>query len=166
VTVLRIETLARHHDVSAFDCGSEPLNIFLTRYARQNQKADGAQTYVCLAGEAVAGFATLAVGHIEHAHAPELMKKGLARHPVPVMTLARLAVDKHWQGRGIGASLLKDMMVRTIEAAEIAGVRALIVQAKDDSAMSFYKHYGFQDGFPESLHLYILTRTLRDNFGK
>jgi ribosomal protein S18 acetylase RimI-like enzyme len=166
VTVLRIETLARHHDTSAFDCGSEHLNTFITRYARQNQKADGTQTYVCLAGDSVAGFATLAVGHIEHAFAPDLMKKGLARHPVPVMSLAWLAVDKNWQGRGIGASLLKDMMVRTIEAAEIAGVRALIVQAKDEAAMSFYKHYGFQDGFPEPLHHYILTRTLRDVFGK
>jgi predicted N-acetyltransferase YhbS len=158
---LRIEKLGSLHHVVAFDCGSEPLNKFLHQYARQNQKADGAQTYVCLDGETVIGYSTLVVGEIEHADAPARLSKGLSRHPVPIMLLGRLAVHVDWQGKGIGSSLLKDVIKRTIAAAEIAGVRALVVHAKDDSAAAYYKRFNFSDGFPEPLHLYVLTKDLR-----
>jgi len=94
VIPLRFEKLRRNHAIDEFDCGGEALNRFLVRYALQNQQAGASQTYVLLAGEGdqVAGYYTLVVGQIEHIDAPERLKKGLARHPIPVMLLARLAV--------------------------------------------------------------------------
>ena len=98
---------------------------------------------------------------MEIGNAPERLRKGLARHPVPVVVLARLAVDRRWQGRGVGASLIKDMALRTMQAADIAGVRAFVIHAKDEAALRYYKQFGFEDGFPDPLHLYALTKELR-----
>src|SRR5262245_14693670 len=108
---LRIEKLQRSYTVESFDCGCEPLNRFLIRYALQNQQAGASQTYVALSEAEVVGYYTLVVGHVEYDGAPERLKKGLARHPVPIMLLARLAVAASWQGKGLGAGLLKDAMV-------------------------------------------------------
>ena len=97
---LRIAKLERRHAVEGFDCGREALNNFLVRYAFLNQQANASQTYLALSGEVVVGYYTLVVGQVEFAGAPERLKKGLARHPVPIMLLARLAVAKDWQGKG------------------------------------------------------------------
>ena len=161
MTHLRIEKLARHHPVDSFDCGAEPLNRFLIRFALANQQAQASQTYVALAGEAVSGFYSLVVGEVNYDGAPERLKKGLARHPVPIMILARLAVSLSSQGQGIGSGLLKDAMKRTIQAADIAGIRAFVVHAKDDAARPFYSHFGFAPGFTDPLHLYLLTKELK-----
>jgi GNAT superfamily N-acetyltransferase len=161
VTDLRIEKLARHHAVEPFDCGSEPLNRFLIRYALQNQQANAAQTYVALSGNQTIGFHSLAVGEVSHSDAPPRLVKGLARHPAPIMILARLAVHKDWHGKGIGAGLMKDAILRTMQAADIAGIRALIVHAKDDAARAFYTHFDFADGFSDPMHLYVLVKELR-----
>jgi GNAT superfamily N-acetyltransferase len=161
VTALRIEKLSRLHPVEAFDCGVEPLNRFLVRYALQNQQANAAQTYVALSGDEIIGFHSLVVGEVNHAAAPPRLSKGLAQHPVPIMILARLAVHRNWHSKGIGAGLLKDAILRTVQAADIAGVRALIVHAKDDAARSFYSHFGFADGFSDPMHLYVLVKELR-----
>ena len=88
----RIEKLQRAHDVDGFECGSEPLNRFLSRYALQNQKAGASQTYVGLSAAGLVGYYTLVVGEIAYDLAGDRLKKGLARHPVPVMVIARLAV--------------------------------------------------------------------------
>ena len=101
-----------------------------TACAWPNQQANAAQTYVGLADDVVIGFYTLVVGEVRCEEAPERLSKGLARHPLPLMLLARLAVQVGWQGRGIGAGLLKDAMRRTVQAADIAGIRALAVHAK------------------------------------
>src|SRR6266704_2390929 len=93
----RIEKLQRTHALDGFDCGSEALNRFLIRYALQNQQAGASQTYVALADEKVAGYYTLVVGQVEYDGAPARLKKGLARHPVPIMLLARLAIATLWQ---------------------------------------------------------------------
>ena len=97
----------------ALDCGREALNRYLLRYAWQNQLAGAAQTYVGLASEAVVGYCTLAVGASQREDAPERLTKGLARRPVPIMLLARLAVDHRWPGQGVGNAFLKDAMLRT-----------------------------------------------------
>lgn len=157
----RIEKLSRQHAVESFDCGSEPLNRYLKKYALTNQLANAAQTYLGLSGADVIGFHSLAVGEVIYAEAPERLAKGLARHPVPVMILARLAVHKVWQGKGVGAGLLKDAVLRTLQAAEIAGIRAIIVHAKDDAAQSFYKHFNFEEGLGDPMHLYALIKELR-----
>lgn len=161
MSALRIEKLARHHRVDDFDCGVEPLNRFLQRFAFTNQLANASQTYVGLSGEAIAGFHTLVVGEFACEEAPERMRKGLARHPVPVMVLARLAVDARWKGKGLGAGLLKDALLRTLGAAEIAGVRAIVVDAKNDVAKGFYQHFGFLDGFADPQQMYLLIKDIR-----
>jgi GNAT superfamily N-acetyltransferase len=107
--------LSRDHDLTEFDCGNLPLNNWLKRFAWQNQKANAANTFVVCVGNRVIGFYSLAVGAVEPIEAPQRLKKGLARHPIPIMVLARLAVHKEYQGLKIGSDLLKDAIVRTLK---------------------------------------------------
>jgi GNAT superfamily N-acetyltransferase len=158
---LRIEKLQRAHNVENFDCGQEALNRFLTRYALQNQQAEASQTYVALSADEVIGFYTLVVGQVEHANAPERLTKGLARHPVPIMLLARLATALRWQGKGIGSGLLKDAMLRTLQAANIAGIRAFAVHAKDDQARMFYERFDLVASPTDPFHLFLLLKDVR-----
>jgi GNAT superfamily N-acetyltransferase len=162
-----IEKLQRTHAIDSFDCGQDALNRFLIRYALQNQQAGASQTYVALLGDApqVVGYYTLVVSEVEYADAPERLTKGLARHPVPLMLLARLAIATDQQGRGLGLGLLKDAIVRTLQAAEIAGIRALAVHAKDDAARSFYEHFGFIASPSDPYHLFRLLKDLRAMVG-
>jgi GNAT superfamily N-acetyltransferase len=158
---LRIEKLRRDHPVDGFTCGSAALDRFLIRYAFANQQAQASQTYLALHGAEVIGFYTLVVGEVAFADAPERLAKGLARHPIPLMLLARLAVGTAWQGRKIGIGLLKDAMLRTLQAADIAGIRAIAVHAKDDAARRFYEHFGFIASPTDPLHLYRLLKDIR-----
>lgn len=157
----RVEKLSPNHAVDEFDCGQEPLNRFLARYALQNQTANASQTYVGMSADTVIGFYTLVVGEIAYEGAAERLTKGLARHPVPVMLLARLAVSSLWQGKGAGGGLLRDAILRTLQAADIAGIRAFVVHAKDGSARAFYQRYGFIESPTDPLHLYVLVKDLR-----
>jgi GNAT superfamily N-acetyltransferase len=161
VTALRIEKLQRSHPVEGFDCGREALNRFLVRSALHNQQAGASQTYVALADDEVAGYYTLVVGQVEYEQASERLKKGLARFPVPILLLARLAVGSSWQGRGIGSGLLKDATLRTLQAADIAGIRAFMVHAKDDEAKAFYERYGFVPSASNPYHLFRLLKDIR-----
>ncbi|HYP04237.1 MAG TPA: GNAT family N-acetyltransferase [Cyanobium sp.] len=158
---LRIEPLERNHAVEGFDCGEDSLNRFLSRFALANQRANASRTYVAMEHEVVIGFHTLVVGEVAPDDAPERLSKGLARHPVPLMVLARLAVGVNHQGRGIGAGLLKDAILRTLAAADIAGIRAMAVHAKNDTARRFYEHFGFEASLTDPLHLYVLIKNLR-----
>jgi GNAT superfamily N-acetyltransferase len=157
----RIEKLGPRHALDGFDCGREELNRFLTRFALVNQQAGAAQTYVAVSGESVVGYYSLAVGEVACDDAPERLKKGLARHPVPIMLLARLAVSTAWQGHGLGAGLLKDVMRRTLQAADIAGIRAFAVHAMDETAQRFYEHFGFIPSPTDPLHLFLLIKDIR-----
>jgi len=158
---LRIEKLSSTHVIEAFDCGIETLNRFLHRYALANQRADSAQTYVATADNAVAGFHSLTVGQVEYDDAPERLGKGLARHAIPIVLLARLAVDRRFQGRGIGIGLLRDAFRRIKMVSEIAGVRGVAVHAKDDAAKAFYEHFGFVEFPGKPLTLYRLLKDIR-----
>jgi GNAT superfamily N-acetyltransferase len=158
---LRIEKLRRDHRVDGFDCGDDALNRFLDRFAFQAQQAGASQTYLALDGDEIVGFYSLAVGSVAHLDAPERLAKGLARHPIPVMVLARLAVSTGHQGRGIGAGLLRDAELRTLLAGEIAGIRALVTHAKDDAARRFYEYFEFIASPTDPLHLFILLKDLR-----
>jgi GNAT superfamily N-acetyltransferase len=157
----RIEKLRRDHAVDRFDCGQESLNRFLVRYAFQNQQAEASQTYVALVGDEVVGFYTLVVAQVEYEDAPQRLGKGLARHPIPLMLLARLAVGTNWQGKGLGSGLLKDGMLRTLRAADIAGIRAMAVHAKDDDVRAFYERYGFTPASTDPYHLFVLLKDVR-----
>lgn len=156
-----IEKLRRDHAVEQFDCGREELNRFLQRYALQSQQAGASQTYVGLVGDVIAGFYTLAVGQVTYDDAPARLTKGLARHPVPIMLLARLATDRRWQKQGVGSALLKDAMLRTLQAAEIAGIRAFAVHAKDEAARQFYRHFDFISSPTDPMHLFVLLKDVR-----
>jgi len=158
----RVEKLRADHTIEGFDCGKEELNRYLLRYAWTNQQAGAAQkTYLGLVGESVVGYHTLAVGQVSREEAPERLTKGLARHPVPVMLLARLAVDKRWHGQGVGKALLKDAMQRTLQAAGIAGIRAFAVHAKDEEARRFYERFDFIPSPTDPLHLFVLLKDVR-----
>jgi GNAT superfamily N-acetyltransferase len=161
VTAFRIEKLGRQHVLEGFDCGKEPLNRFLVRHAMQNQLASASQTYLGFADEQLIGFHTLVVGEVAFDEAPERVRKGLARHPVPIMLLARLAVSASWHGRGVGKGLLKDAMLRTRQAADIAGIRAFVVHAKDDEARAFYEAFDFVPSPTDPLHLFMLLKDLK-----
>jgi GNAT superfamily N-acetyltransferase len=145
-----------------FDCGHAALNLFLQRFALVNQKANSAQTYVCceVGTIQVAGFYSLVVGSVEPSAAASRVVKGLARHPVPVMILARLAIDQKHQGTGLGRALLKDALLRTVQAADIAGIRAVLVHAKDDAARTWYLHWGFEPSPTDPYHLFLLMKDL------
>jgi GNAT superfamily N-acetyltransferase len=160
VTNFRIEKLSRQHAVDGFDCGEVALDRFLTRFAWTSQQANASQTYVALADEAVVGFFTLVVGQVTFDDAPERLTKGLARHPIPLLLIARLAIHKDWQGQGLGAGLLKDAMRRTVQAADIAGIRALVVHAKDEKAAAFYRRFDFMPSPTDPLHLFLLIKDL------
>ena len=157
----RIEKLRQDHPLEGFDCGKEELNRYLFRYAWVNQQAGAAQTYLGLVGAAVVGYHTLAVGHVTQEEAPARLTKGLARHPVPIMLLARLAVDRRWHGQGVGKALLKDAMQRTLQAADIAGIRAFAVHAKDDEARDFYQKFDFIPSPTDPMHLFVLLKDVR-----
>ena len=162
-----VQKLDASHEVDAFDCGKEPLDRFLQRHALVNQKAGSAQTYVVCRGEQrVAGYYSLTVGAVEHADAPGRVGKGLARHPIPVMLLARLAIDRAEQGKGLGKALLKDALPRTAQAAEIAGIRALLVHAKDDEARAWYEQFDFEPSPTDPYHLFLLMKDLRALLGE
>lgn len=158
---LRIEKLDRRRRLEEFDCGREALNRFLVKFAIQNQQPGASQTYLALSDDDVAGYYTLVVGHVAYDDAPERLKKGLARHPVPIMLLARLAVDLRWQGQRLGSGLLKDAMLRTLQAAEIAGIRVLGVHAKDDEARAFYERFDFVTSPTDPYHLFRLLKDIR-----
>lgn len=157
-----IRKIAASDDVASFDCGNPALNQFLQRFALVNQKANSAQTYVCCeeGTGTVAGFYSLAVGSVEPSAAAGRVIKGLARHPVPVMILARLAIDSKHQSVGLGRALLKDALLRTVHAADIAGIRAVLVHAKDDAARNWYMHWGFEPSPTDPYHLFLLVKDL------
>lgn len=158
---LRIEKLRREHQVDNFDCGKEPLNRFLVRFAFQAQLSNSSQTYLALSEQEIVGYYTLVFGDVGFEDAPERLRKGMPRHPIPLMVLGRLAVSKEWAGKGIGSGLLKDAMKRTIDAAEIAGLRAFAVHAKDEEAHAFYTHFNFIESPSDPLHLFVLLKDLR-----
>jgi GNAT superfamily N-acetyltransferase len=160
-----VRKLSAADRVERFDCGQPALNRFLQHYALVNQKANSAQTYVCCRGGEVVGFYSLAVGSVDPEEAPSRVTKGLARHPVPVMILARLAVDLDHQGRGLGKALLKDALLRTAQAADIAGIRCLLVHAKDATARQWYESWEFEPSPTDAFHLFLMLKDLKALLG-
>jgi GNAT superfamily N-acetyltransferase len=156
-----VERLRRDHDVGAFDCGKEALNRYLKRHAWANQQAEAARTYVVAVGLGIVGYHSLAAGSFNHDEAPPRVSKGLARHQVPVVLLARLAVDLAYQGQGLGPALLKDALQRAAVASESIGARALLVHAKDDEARAFYEHFGFDSSPTDAMHLFLVMKDLK-----
>jgi len=160
-----VRKLSAADPLESFDCGKPALNLFLQRFALINQKASHAQTYVCCQAGKVVGFYSLAVGSVDPEDAPARILKGVARYPVPVMILARLAVDLNHQGKGLGKALLKDALLRTVQAADIAGIRCLLVHAKDDSARQWYTGWEFESSPTDPYHLFLMLKDIRALLG-
>jgi len=113
----------------------------------------------------VAGYYGPAAGSVEHGQAPARIIKGLAKHPVPVILLARLAIDKEFQGEGLGKALLKDAILRSIRITEEIAARAILVHAKDDVARAWYKKFGFEDSPTDPYHLLLLIKDAKKSLG-
>lgn len=153
---VRFERLARRHDRGGFSCGRKPLDDFLRFLSGQYGRRSLARTYVGVEGEAprVLGYYSLSAGSLEVADLPEIQAHRLPEHPVPVVLLARLAVDSRAQRRGLGRDLLVDALARVAAVAEIVGIHAVEVEALDQTAANFYRKYGFVDLRDDPHHLY------------
>jgi len=150
------------HKVDSFDCGEQVLNTYLQKHALQSQRSYGTVTYVSVSNNKVVGYYSLLYGSISRESAPERMSKGLGSYPaIPVIVLARLAIDRSMQGKGLGKGLLKDALYRASSAAELAGLRAFVVHAKDETAKAFYEQYDFSPLPENPLHLYRLLSDIR-----
>lgn len=156
-----IDKLSRETDVSEFDCGNLTLNVWLQKFAWTNQQADSARTYVALDGTRAVGYYALTTGSVHKHESPRRISKGLANHPIGIVLLARLAVDRTQQGRGLGKALLFDALSRIEEAADIVAVRAVMVHAIDDAARRFYRHFGFEESPVDPYQLLLLLKDLR-----
>jgi GNAT superfamily N-acetyltransferase len=156
-----IEKLAKSHDVSSFDCGKPSLNDWLRRFALTNQQSDSARTYVLHRAGRVAGYYSLSAGSARKEESPARIAKGLANHPIGVILLARLAVDRTEHGAGMGRTMLIDALTRALAAADAVGARAILVHAIDDEAASFYKKFGFDPSPVDPKQLMLLMKDLR-----
>jgi GNAT superfamily N-acetyltransferase len=163
-TISLVEKLAARHQVRDFKCGKNSLDLFLRKYALANQRADSSQTYVVHLDNVVMGYYSLVFSSIKQEDAPASIRAEMpAKYPIPVMLFARFAVDKKMQGRGIGTALLKDAFLRTVEASEIGGLAAILVDAIDDKMVAFYRKYGFKDCPVGERKLMISLRGVRDH---
>jgi len=153
------EALGLQHRLESFDCGKPALNEWLLRYALQAQGSGSAKTFVVADDDRVAGYFTLTVGQVDTLDAPDRVRKGMGQYPIPVVILARLAVDSAYQAQGIGAGLLQDAIRRTMLIAEHAGIRAMLTHPIDEAAARFYTRFGF---IPSPLREQQLLLLLKD----
>ncbi|HZU36894.1 MAG TPA: GNAT family N-acetyltransferase [Gemmataceae bacterium] len=153
--------LQKADDRTAFDCGVPSLTTYLQKYAWQNQQNRSSRTYVVCRGSRVVGYYTLAAGAVRKAEAPVPVARGLGNYPVPIILIARLAVDHQERGKGLGARLLKDALLRCLHASNLIGARAVLVHAKDAQAASFYQHFGFEPSPIDALHLFLAIQDIQ-----
>lgn len=159
------EPLTPQHTFAEFDCGNPALNDWLQRHALQAQTAGSAKTFVCADNHRVAGYFSLTVGQIDSLEAPERVRKGMGRYPIPVVILARLAVAQRDQGHGIGQGLLRDAIKRTLMIADQAGIRAMVTHPIDDAATRFYLRFGFMASPLTDRQLLLLIKDARRPLG-
>ena len=148
------EPLAPDHDLDTFESGVVDLDEWLKRRARPNEAAGGSRTFVVCAGRRVVGYYSLAAGSILHTAATSRVRRNMP-NPVPVLLLGRLAVDRVWQKKGLGADLLADAVLRSIGAADSIGVRAILVHAISGAAKAFYEKHGFRSSPIDPMTLMI-----------
>jgi GNAT superfamily N-acetyltransferase len=157
------EPLEKRHLLDAFECGEPALDDWLKKYARAAQGSGSARVYVTTSdGKTVVGYYALAAAQVEPENATERVSKGEpGRRPIPVVLLARLAVDRNHQRAGVGRSLLQDAVLRSLQAADSIGVRAMLIHAKHNAARAWYEQYGFESSPTDPLHLLLLMKDLR-----
>lgn len=155
------EPLAASHRLDDFECGEAALDDWLKRRALSNQSSGASRSFVVTdEGGHVRGYYAMAAGAVSHYLATSGVRRNMP-DPVPVMVLARLAVDRRAQGLHLGAALLQDAVNRAVAVAQNAGVRALLVHALDEKARHFYEHYGFQPSPTHPLTLMLRLSSVR-----
>lgn len=147
-------------EVGSFQCGVSELDIFFRNYALQSQNSNASRTYVLHNTNTILGYYSVVYGSVPAEKTPSRISRGMGRYPIPVMVLARLAVHKEFQGNGYGEALLKNALKRTINASRIAGLRAMIVVAKNEKAKKFYQKYEFIESMADDFHLYLLIKDI------
>ena len=155
------QPLDASHRLEEFDCGKLVRTDWLLRHARQVQGGGSAKTFVSCDGARVAGYYSLTVGQIDMLEAPERVRRGMGQYPIPLVILARLAVDLDYQGQGLGFSLLQDAIHRTLVVAEQAGIRALLTHPLDAEAEAFYRRFGFEPTPENERQLILLLKDAR-----
>jgi len=156
------EPLAVHHRLEGFDCSKPTLNHWLQHHARQAQTSGSARTFVVADEEhRVAGYFSLTVGQVDTVEAPERIRRGMGRFPLPVVILARLAVTRENHGCGIGVGMLQDAIRRTLVIAEQAGIRAILTHPIDEDAARFYTRFGFTASPLRQQQLLLLLKDAR-----
>jgi len=154
----RIEPLARSHDRSGFACGEPALDEYLARFARQNHESGIAKTFVAVAADKpkqVLGYYSISAGAIDRDNLPAHAAKRFPSFPIPVARLARLAVDREFQGRGLGEHLLLDSLNRVLRASSDVGIVAVLLDAKHEKAKRFYARYEFESLPDQPLTLWL-----------
>ncbi len=184
-----IHTINRHLDLDSFDCGVLALNEYLQKYARQNHERNIGKTFVAQlrsdagspmepaqpkrvprfgtsaqVGGRVLGFYTAVSSEIDSQMLPPPLSKGLPRYPAPAIRVGRLAVDKRYQGRGIGIALLVDALQRAERLSNEVGIYGVVVDAKDDQAVRFYQKYGFHPLANKPQTLFLAIKTIKGKF--
>jgi GNAT superfamily N-acetyltransferase len=159
------EKLTSSHDLSQFECGESSLDSWLKRRALQNEEAGASRTYVLRTGREIAGYYALATGAIAHVEATGKVRRNMP-DSVPVIILGRLAIASKFQGRGIGTALLRDAVLRIVQAAEIAGIRAILVHAISDQAKRFYEKRGFTPSPADPMTLMITVAEVAKILGR
>lgn len=158
------DRLNASHDLTEFNSGNAVLDYWLTHKALYNDKANASRTYVVYNNNTVIAYYCLSTGSVSRSDASGRLRRNMP-DPIPVMILGRLAVDMNWQSQGIGAALLQDAVLRTIQVSEIAGVKALLVHAISDEAVVFYKKWGFQPSPVNSKTLFLSIRQAKELLG-
>lgn len=157
----------RRHSVERFACGRPSLDRWLREYAGQGQRRDTSRTFVAASADGdVVGYYTLIAGQVERDQATSGVRAGASKHfPIPICLVARLAVDLESQGRGLGAALLLDALRRAVGAAELVGIRAVVVHALDEEAAAFYERFSFAPVSDEPRTLMVPLAAVRAVLG-
>jgi GNAT superfamily N-acetyltransferase len=163
----QIERLDKSHQRGEFHCSKPALDDFLRTLVSQYERRNLGRTYIAVVKgqKPVQGYYTLASGAVSFQNLPEQAARKLPRHPVPVVLLARLAVDQDAQGKGLGEALLVDALRRCLTLADAVGVHAVEVDAIDEHARAFYEKYGFTPLLDGTFHLYLPIATVREALG-
>lgn len=156
-----VEPLLRRHLTEQFECREPELTEWLRRFALASQQGESIRVYVVHREERVVGYYALAAGAASHAIAPDRIRRGLPGNPIPVIVLARLAVDQTEERRGLGRALLRDCLTRAAVTADMIGARALFVDAKNEDARAFYERFGFKPSPVNRLQLFLLMKDIR-----
>lgn len=157
------ERLAPNHELEEFDCGTPSLNEWLKRRARRNEQEGASRTYVVCVGKQVVGYYCLAAGSVCCLDVPGRVRRNMP-DPIPVVVIGRLAIHRDWQGQGLGRALLRDAVLRTLNAAEVAGVRAILVHAISEEARRFYENCGFMKSPTNPMTLVVTLEDIKKAF--